>query len=156
MVVQRNVLIFFNKVKFIVQNTSELEGTPGDPSCHYSAVHLSDKDPTAGVGGGVFHSGMLACFFQGFSCFLLASTSRSLQILLRVVEGSMMSSTNPETHKLACQKKRRGAHHFCFLMPRRRRPPLRAAGKGLANFSTYSASASAWFSFPLKMICTAP
>ena len=34
--------------------------------------------------------------------------------------------------------------------------PLTAAGKGLANFSTYSASASAWFSFPLKMICTAP
>lgn len=34
--------------------------------------------------------------------------------------------------------------------------PLTAAGKGLANFSTYSASASAWLSFPLKMICTAP
>lgn len=34
--------------------------------------------------------------------------------------------------------------------------PLTAAGKGLANFSTYSASASAWFSFPLKIICTAP
>lgn len=36
------------------------------------------------------------------------------------------------------------------------RSPLTAAGKGLANFSTYSASASAWLSFPLKMICTAP
>lgn len=34
--------------------------------------------------------------------------------------------------------------------------PLTAAGKGLANISTYSASASAWFSFPLKIIWTAP
>lgn len=34
--------------------------------------------------------------------------------------------------------------------------PLTAAGKGLANFSTYSASCSAWLDFPLKMICTAP
>lgn len=41
------------------------------------------------------HRGMLACFFQGLTCFLLASTSRSLQILLRVVDGSMMSSTKP-------------------------------------------------------------
>ena len=32
--------------------------------------------------------------------------------------------------------------------------PLIAAGKGFANLSTYSASASV--SFPLKMICTAP
>ena len=30
--------------------------------------------------------------------------------------------------------------------------PLTAAGNGLANLSTYSASASAWFSFPLKII----
>ena len=41
------------------------------------------------------YRGMLACFFHGFTCFLLASTSRSLQILFRVVDGSMMSSTNP-------------------------------------------------------------
>lgn len=32
--------------------------------------------------------------------------------------------------------------------------PLMAAGKGFANLSTYSSSASA--SFPLKMIWTAP
>lgn len=41
---------------------------------------------------------MLACFFQGLVCFLEARTSRSLQILFRVVDGTMMSSTNPETH----------------------------------------------------------
>lgn len=43
----------------------------------------------------MFYRGMLACFFQGLTCFLLASTSKSRQILLRVVDGSMMSSTKP-------------------------------------------------------------
>lgn len=42
------------------------------------------------------HRGMLACFFQGLTCFLLASTSRSLQSFLRVLDGSMMSSTKPK------------------------------------------------------------
>lgn len=41
-------------------------------------------------------------------------------------------------------------------LKRRKSSPLTAAGKGLANFSTYSASASVWLSFPLKMIWTAP
>lgn len=41
------------------------------------------------------HSGMLACFFQGLDWDLLASTSRSWQMRMRVVEGWMMSSTNP-------------------------------------------------------------
>lgn len=49
------------------------------------------------VGADPAHRGTLACFFQGLTCFLLANTSRSLQIFLRVVEGSMMSSTKPET-----------------------------------------------------------
>lgn len=49
---------------------------------------------------------MLACFFQGLTCFLLASTSRSLQIFLRVLDGSMMSSTKPKTKHLAGQKQK--------------------------------------------------
>lgn len=48
---------------------------------------------------------MLACFFQGLTCFLLASTSRSLQIFLRVVAGSMMSSTKPKNKHLASQRR---------------------------------------------------
>lgn len=41
------------------------------------------------------HSGILACFFQRLDCVLLASTSRSRQMRMRVVEGWMISSTNP-------------------------------------------------------------
>lgn len=105
------------------------------------------------------HRGMLACFFQGLTCFLLASTSRSLQSFLRVLDGSMMSSTKPKCgpqkedswHKHAeedgsCSEKLESWEYS----------PLTAAGKGLANFSTYSASASFWLSLPLKMIWTAP
>uniref|UniRef100_H2XNE0 Uncharacterized protein n=1 Tax=Ciona intestinalis TaxID=7719 RepID=H2XNE0_CIOIN len=39
------------------------------------------------------HNGMLACFFHGLDCCLLASNFKSRQILERVVRGSMMSST---------------------------------------------------------------
>ena len=39
--------------------------------------------------------GMLLCFFQGRLCFLLASSSRSSQILRRVSLGEMMSSMKP-------------------------------------------------------------
>lgn len=116
---------------------------------------------------------MLACFFQGLVCFLLASTSRSLQILLRVVEGWMMSSTKPVKYMhyyLAMIHNSSRSEHTCTAVWGKHveqalwrwmcfvsgNAPLTAAGKGLANFCTYSASASAWFSFPLKMIWTAP
>lgn len=49
---------------------------------------------------------MLACFFQGLTCFLLASTSRSLQIFLRVLDGSIMSSTKPKTNVWPVRKRR--------------------------------------------------
>lgn len=70
-----------------------------------TAVHLNIEVCYCGNSLGLYHRGMLACFFQGLTCFLLASTSRSLQILLRVVDGSMMSSTKPnkQTNKhLVC------------------------------------------------------
>lgn len=105
------------------------------------------------------HRGMLACFFQGLTCFLLASTSRSLQSFLRVLDGSMMSSTKP---KFGPKKKPLSTNTWRKTGAVRRDlkswdySPLTAAGKGLANFSTYSASASLWLSLPLKMIWTAP
>ena len=42
------------------------------------------------------YKGILACFFHGFALFLLAKISKSLQICLRVVLGSIISSTKPE------------------------------------------------------------
>lgn len=100
---------------------------------------------------------MLACFFQGLTCFLLASTSRSLQILLRVVDGSIMSSTKPKTNIYPVRENVDNILHMFWKNTKKWLIlPLTAAGKGLANFSTYSASASACFSFPLKIIWTAP
>lgn len=49
----------------------------------------------AGAASAHPHSGMLACFFQGLDWDLLASISRSRQMRVRVLEGWMMSSTNP-------------------------------------------------------------
>lgn len=41
------------------------------------------------------YNGMLPCFFHGLSSFLVANTSKSLQIRFRVMRGLIMSSTNP-------------------------------------------------------------
>ena len=45
------------------------------------------------------YKGMLLCFFHGRSCFLVARSSRSSHILLRVSWGRMMSSINPESER---------------------------------------------------------
>lgn len=64
--------------------------------------------------GGRGYNGMFACFFHGLLCFLLAKTSRSLQILRRVVDGWMMSSTNPAHVQsvLVCE---RNGEFFAYL-----------------------------------------
>uniref|UniRef100_A0A6B0U8M0 Putative secreted protein n=1 Tax=Ixodes ricinus TaxID=34613 RepID=A0A6B0U8M0_IXORI len=71
---------------------------------------------------------MLPCFFFGFLSCLLCRSSRSLQSFLRVVCGSIMSSTKP----------------------------LMAAGNGLPNFLMYSSSYLATSFWPRNRMETAP
>lgn len=78
---------------------------------------------------GVFHRGMLACFFQGLTCFLLASTSRSLQIFLRVVAGSMMSSTKPKNKHLASQRRVCNVLYCCIQFEQTQTRALRESCK---------------------------
>lgn len=61
----------------------------------YSFICVLTCEVTRVVLSGRGYNGMLACFFHGLLCVLLAKTSRSLQILMRVDDGWMMSSTNP-------------------------------------------------------------
>src|SRR5208282_5561862 len=81
---------------------------------------------------GLNHSGMLSCFFHGFSSRLVRSMASARHNRLRVECGMMTSSMNP-------------------------RDP---ATKGLANFPRYSSARSsvlaALLESPRKMISTAP
>lgn len=57
---------------------------------HYCTI-ISWRLPMANQ----LYKGMFPCFFHGFSSFLVANTSKSLQIRLRVMWGLIISSTNP-------------------------------------------------------------
>lgn len=83
------IVLFSWKVKSGMARRKETQDKQGN------GLTYAKNYQTAPGSWRVIYKGMLPCFFQGLVSCLVASTSRSLQIRLRVMWGLIMSSTNP-------------------------------------------------------------